>query len=134
MAEPSLALQKAVYAALNGTISIPVFDQAPAETSLPYAQVGDDSWAQDDSHDDDDAQRGWTGLISIEVWDAEHAGRATVKGILSEIDDALHGAALVVNGYLCDWVRYQASGVGRVDERPLYRGFITFEVRLSQAA
>lgn len=129
--EPSLAMQKAVFAALSGQISVPVYDEADLETPTPYVQIGDDAYSQDDTHEE--GGRAWTGIIGVEVWDAITAGRSRIKTILGEIDAQLHGnESLAVVGFTLDWIRYQTSATARADDSPLYRGIITFEVRLQE--
>lgn len=139
MAEPSLAVQRAILARLNAQLptGTGIYDEAPHATEIRYVQIGDDAWTQDDSHDDDDGeegdQRGWTGIISIEVWDAFHAGRAWIKEKFDQIDAALHNHPLAVTGFTTNWLRYQSSQTQRAEDRPLYRGVITFEIRLEAA-
>jgi len=132
--EPSLSMQKAIFAALNGSLgSVPVYDEAPLGAATPYVQIGDDAYTQDDSHGP--TERGWLGIIGVEVWDARTAGRSGIKSILETIDGLLHGnESLAVAGFTLNWIRYQASSTVRSDENPLYRGLITFEVRLEEPA
>jgi hypothetical protein len=106
-----------------------VYDEAALDAAMPYAQIGDDAFLQDDSHD----VRGWIGAITIEVWDAITAGRSGIKGVLNEISTVLHAGALSVDGYTVNYIRYEQSGTSRSDERPIYRGFITFQIRLQLA-
>lgn len=127
MAEPSLAMQKAVYATLSAALDAAVYDEAPLDSTVRYVQIGDDAWAEDDSHGD---ETGFVGVISIEVWDANTAGRSWIKARIGEIYDALHQQPLTVEGFDCNWVRYKTSSTQRADDRPLYRGLVTFEVRL----
>lgn len=131
--EPSLPMQRAIFAALNGAVGVPVYDEAPLGAATPYVQIGDDAYVQDDTHEA--GGRGWTGIIGIEVWDALTAGRSGIKALLDVIDGLLHGnEALAVAGFRLNWIRYQTSSTVRSDDNPLYRGLITFEVRLQEPA
>ena len=131
MSEPSLAVQKAIFALLSAaSLGVAIVDEAALDSAMPYVQIGDDAWTQDDAHASEAGERGWIGVVQVEVWDATTAGRSRIKQLIGQISAALHGAALSVTGFTTNWVRYQSSSTQRADDRPLYRGVVTFEIRI----
>ena len=95
-----LDLQKAVYLALNGVISTPVYDHVPQGTAYPYTVIGEDNF----SDWSDDLTDGWEGSINIHVWDRPKGssgsrGKAITKGIQGEIYDILHRSNFPIGDY-----------------------------------
>lgn len=87
------ALQKAIYTALDGTLTGGVYDYVPPDAPYPYTVIGDGTEAPDDLHDNDGAEE----TITLHVWSRER-GAKQVKTILKEIDAALHFGSLSPTG------------------------------------
>jgi hypothetical protein len=85
----SIALQKAVFAALNGNVTGGVYDQIPVRTPSPYTVIGETvSERPWDTHDSEGSEE----VIMIHVWSLSN-GSVEVKEIMGEIDDLLHDAS-----------------------------------------
>lgn len=106
-ADPSLALQKAVYAALVGRPALTaliggskprVYDSVPAGAALPYVTIG-----QDQITSDYEAGADFSDCHAIvHVWSAA-PGLPEVKRIVAEVRAALE-AQLAVEGFaVCEW-------------------------------
>lgn len=99
------ALQAALYAALNGTITGGVYDQVPPGAAYPYTVIGHLTEEPDDLHDGEGSEITGT----LHVWSAA-PGTAEVNGILKEIDVVLHRGTLVITGARCWSVEREFTG------------------------
>lgn len=89
----TFAIQKAVYERLTDQLNVPVYDDVPQNTKLPYVTIGEDdseAWDTDDS-------LGLDTDITIHVW-SEYAGRKEAKELMGQIYNALNRHELVVDG------------------------------------
>jgi hypothetical protein len=96
MSEPTLALQAAILAALNGAPEVSallagrVYDRVPAGAVFPYATIGDDQALPDHA----ECLEGSTEVIAIvHVW-SRKVGKPESKTITGAIVRALNGASL----------------------------------------
>lgn len=93
-------IQTAVFNALDGGLSYPVYDDAPflpegqPTTGFPYVVIGDDTAIAFDADD----TKGMEATVTIHIWSRSH-GRKEAKGILGEIYTILHRASLTAAGY-----------------------------------
>lgn len=88
------ALQQAIYDVLQPALSVPVYDDVPQKTPLPYVVIGEDaiqSFYTDDSI-------GAEAAVEIHIW-TSYAGRKQGKDIADSINAVLHEASLNVPGY-----------------------------------
>jgi len=92
--DPSLGVAAAVYAALNGQLSIgsgsppetvPVYDDVPQGADYPYVVIGD----QIDQPMDGVVARRDDTLLYLSVWSTE-PGQKQVKTIMGDISRLLH--------------------------------------------
>lgn len=90
------ALQAALYAALNGTITGGVYDQVPPGAAYPYTVIGHLTEEPVDLHDGEGSELTGT----LHTWSAA-PGTKEVNAILAEIDAVLHQRTLVVSGARC---------------------------------
>jgi hypothetical protein len=89
-----VTLQEAIYDALNGVISVDVYDSLPDNTPAPYVVIGDDTsidWSTDN-------ENGLECTITIHCW-STYRGRAEIKNIQQSVYNALHRATLALDGY-----------------------------------
>ena len=88
-------VQEKIFAALDGVISVPVYDIAPQKTSFPYVTIGE-ALASENGTDTTINQ-----LVSftINVWSDEDSSKQT-KQIQGEVFDALHLIRFSETGYL----------------------------------
>ena len=104
------ALQKAIFDALDGVLSVPVYDEAPQEEietddDFPYVVIGD----TDIEADNGDLGDSFEATTVINVW-SRYRGRIETKNIQAEIFDVLHRAdALTIDA------PYTIFGVSFVD-------------------
>jgi hypothetical protein len=91
MADPSLALQKAIVARLKATsgvtslVSTRVYDRAPHDVQFPFVQIGNFE-ILDDSNECHDA---FECRIEVNVWSRD-IGQEQAKAIASAVHSALH--------------------------------------------
>ena len=91
---PTLDLQKAIYATLDAALSVPVYDEVPEGAALPYVVIGDISEVGDYSHSVDGRQM----TVTIHVW-SNYPGMAEARTIAADITAALHFQELQITGY-----------------------------------
>lgn len=92
-----LVVQKAIYSALNGVISVPVYDDVPqvqADWKSAYVTIGEDAFAAENT----DLELMQRVSISVHTW-SRSSGRKEVKTIQSEIFQALNRVNLSQPGY-----------------------------------
>jgi hypothetical protein len=87
------ALQSALYAALNGAIGAPVYDEVPAGAVMPFVTIGEGTERPWDTMTD----RGSEETLQIYVW-SRAKGFREVNAIATAIDAVLHDAALTMTG------------------------------------
>tara|TARA_Y100000034_G_C6809261_1_gene363582 strand:- start:214 stop:612 length:399 start_codon:yes stop_codon:yes gene_type:complete len=92
------AIQVTIFTALDGVISVPVYDRVPQEDDAslgyPYVTIGEDihtDWSTA-------TESGVSVSIVIDTW-SRAEGRKELKGIQGEIYDELHREELTVAGY-----------------------------------
>lgn len=91
MADPGFALQKAIYSALDGALSIPVYDAVPQSSDFPYVTIDSQVAAMMDSHSTRRDDR----FVYLTVW-SEYGGQKQVLDTMAEIDTALHDQKLAL--------------------------------------
>lgn len=98
MSDPSLALQKAVVAALRAdvtAVSGRVYDHVPADATAPYIAVGD--WQTLDASVEcvDSTEI----IADLHVWSRGAVGQVEAKEIASAVRASLHGADLTLDDF-----------------------------------
>ena len=85
MADPLVALHKAIFAALEASVSIPVFDYVPQGTPYPYVEIERHVTAQSDS-----LVAKKEGVFTyITVW-SEYKGQKEVLETMEEMYSGMH--------------------------------------------
>jgi hypothetical protein len=122
----SLALQKAMRARLAGHAPLTallgapaVYDDVPQGTREPYVTFGDiatSDWSTKES-------RGEEHFVTLHVWSRER-GRKQAYDIIAEIDSALDGASLALDGHRLINLATTFWTVVRQAPSELYRGVV----------
>lgn len=86
-------IQKAIYARLTQRLTVPVFDDVPQDSPMPYVVIGEG----DSEPFDTDDSIGFETDFTVHVWSA-YSGRKEVKQIMAHIYDALHRYELSIHG------------------------------------
>jgi hypothetical protein len=89
----SVAVHKALYAALDGNISAPVFDGPRPDGTFPYVVINDSRMVPDDTK----VVKCGIYRVSIDVWSRD-AGQNQAKAILAEIYGILHAVDATIAG------------------------------------
>lgn len=97
MTDPTIAVQAAIFTALNGNViidgspgrNVPVYDYVPAGAAKPYITTD----SQFTTNADFLGSRKDERLVYLNVW-SEYKGRAEVAEIMAAIDAILHRARL----------------------------------------
>jgi hypothetical protein len=127
MTHPSLALQKAVFAALAGaggggaTIGDRIHDAPPRNVAFPCATFGDariGDWSTG-------TEAGAEHRLVLHVWSRER-GKAECWAILEAIRAALHDAALDLDGHVLVNLRLEAADVGQDRDGITWHGVVRF--------
>lgn len=124
MADPSVALQEAMFARLDAEVSCPVYDGAPMDTAMPYI-----SFDREISTNISPiaGRKREQRLIYLSVWSDAH-GQAEVKRINGEIVDALNERPLPLAVGRAVSVRVEQADAQRDADGVTYQGSITIRV------
>lgn len=99
MALHSWELQKAIFAALNGSVTgmdganVPIFDDVPEGTEYPYVVIGEETSANNGTKSLDGLEH----TLTIHAW-SRYRGRREIKEIMQSVYENLHNAAISVTG------------------------------------
>jgi hypothetical protein len=124
MADPSVALQEALFARLEAEVSCPVYDGAPMDSPMPY--VSFDREISTNSSPISGRKREQR-LIYLSVWSDAH-GQAEVKRIIGEIVAALDERKLTLTVGRAVSVRVEQADAQRDADGVTYQGSITVRV------
>lgn len=124
MADPSLALQKAIYQRLTDEITVPVFDAVPMDTPYPYVTLDFETLtnASPVSGRNRDQR-----LFYLSVW-SDYQGQAEVKRINGEIYTALNERRLPLETGRAVSVRVQNMSSNREPDGRTYQGSVTVRI------
>lgn len=124
MADPSVALQEALFARLEAEVSCPVFDGAPMNTPKPYVSI--DREISSNIRPIAGRKREQR-LIYLSVW-SDATGQAEVKRINGEIINALDERKLLLATGRAVSVRVEQADAQRDADGVTYQGSITVRV------
>ncbi|MDN7144155.1 DUF3168 domain-containing protein [Pseudomonas sp. JQ170] len=124
MADPSVALQEALFARLEAEVSCPVFDGAPMNTPKPYVSI--DREVSSNIRPIAGRKREQR-LIYLSVW-SDAIGQAEVKRINGEIINALDERRLPLATGRAVSVRVEQVDAQRDADGITYQGSITVRV------
>lgn len=124
MADPSLALQEAVFARLQAEVSCPIYDGAPLNAEMPYVSI--DREVSVNSSPISGRKRE-TRLLYLSVW-SDAVGQAEVKRINGEVIAALDERRLPLEVGRAVSIRIEQSDAQRDADGITYQGSITVRV------
>jgi len=124
MADPSLALQVAIFARLQAEVSCPIYDGAPLNADMPYVSI-DREFSVNSSPIS--GRKRETRLLYLSVW-SDAVGQAEVKRINGEIIAALDERRLPLEVGRAVSVRVEQSDAQRDADGITYQGSITVRV------
>lgn len=124
MADPSVALQEALFARLEAEVSCPIYDGAPLDSPMPYVSI--DREISSNASPISGRKREQR-LIYLSVWSDAH-GQAEVKRILDEVVAALDERRLPLTVGRAVSVRVEQAGAQRDADGVTYQGSITVRV------
>jgi len=124
MSDPGLALQKALYDKLSGSLSVPVFDSVPEKTPYPYVTL---DYETADNASPISGKKRENRLFYLSVW-SDYKGQAQVKGINSEIAAALDEVKLLLSTGNAVSVRVIRTESRRDADGVTYMGSVTLRI------
>lgn len=124
MADPSVALQEAMFARVEAEVSCPVFDGAPMDTDMPYVSFDREISTNISPIAGRKRQQR---LIYLSVWSDAH-GQAEVKQILGEVVAALDERRLPLEVGRAVSVRVEQADAQRDADGVTYQGSVTVRV------
>ncbi|MEW5621378.1 DUF3168 domain-containing protein [Pseudomonas putida] len=124
MADPSLALQEAIFARLEAEVSCPIYDGADINTPMPYVSI--DREVSVNSSPISGRKRE-TRLLYLSVWSGA-VGQAEVKRINAEVIAALDERRLPLEVGRAVSVRVEQVDAQRDADGITYQGSITVRV------
>lgn len=124
MADPSLALQEAIFARLQAEVSCPIYDGAPLNADMPYVSI-DREVAVNSSPVS--GRKRETRLLYLSVW-SDAGGQAEVKRINGEVIAALDERRLPLEVGRAVSVRVEQADAQRDADGITYQGSITVRV------
>lgn len=92
MAEPGLALHKALLAALDAALTVDVWDAVPQGSAYPYVTLDTSMAANADYLTSRKDER----FVFLSIW-SETRGQEEVLSIIGQIDAAMSGATLTLD-------------------------------------
>ncbi len=124
MADPSLALQEAIFTRLQTEVSCPIYDGAPLNADMPYVSI--DREVSVNSTPISGRKRE-TRLLYLSVW-SDAVGQAEVKCINGEVIAALDERPLPLEVGRVVSARVIQSDAQRDADGVTYQGSITVRV------
>ncbi|KEY88686.1 DUF3168 domain-containing protein [Pseudomonas capeferrum] len=124
MADPSLALQEAIFARLQAEVSCPIYDGANINTPMPYVSIDREISVNASPIS---GRKRETRLIYLSVW-SDAVGQAEVKRINGEVIAALDERRLPLEVGRAVSVRVEQADAQRDADGITYQGSITVRV------
>lgn len=127
MPRPTLALQKAVVAALLGDAAVTaavgdrLYDAPPREPVFPYVTIGETRVSDWSTGTEEGAEH----RLSLQVWSRERGKRQCYE-IMDAIEATLHDAALTLDGHALVNLRFEFAEVGRERDGITWRAAMRF--------
>jgi len=124
MADPSLALQEAIFARLQAEISCPIYDGAPLNAEMPYVSIDREISVNSSPIS---GRKRENRLVYLSVW-SDAVGQAEVKRINGEVIAALDERRLPLEVGRAVSVRVEQADAQRDADGITYQGSITVRV------
>lgn len=123
MADPSFALQVALFDRLTAEVSCPIYDSVPMDAPLPYVSLDYEISSNDDSL----ASRRDIRLFYLSVW-SDFKGQEEVKRLMAEIDAATHERPLPLTTGRVVSIRVDRKQTNREPDGVTYQGSVTLRI------
>jgi hypothetical protein len=123
MADPSFALQVALFARLESELSCPVFDGAPMNEAKPYVSIDSEISTNVDTL----SKRRDLRFFYLSVW-SDFKGQEEIKRLMSEIDTALHERPLPLDAGRVISIRVDRKQAQREPDGETYQGSVTLRI------
>jgi len=124
MADPSLALQEAIFARLQAEVSCPIYDGAPLNAEMPYVSIDREISVNSSPIS---GRKRENRLLYLSVW-SDAVGQAEVKRINGEVIAALDERRLPLEAGRAVSVRVEQADAQRDADGITYQGSITVRV------
>lgn len=124
MADPSVALQEALFIRLAAEVSCPIYDGAPLDSPMPYVSIDREISANASPIS---GRKREQRLVYLSVWSDAH-GQAEVKRILGEVVAALDERRLPMTVGRAVSVRVEQADAQRDADGVTYQGSVTVRV------
>lgn len=124
MADPSLALQEAMFARLQAEVSCPIYDGAPLNAEMPYVSIDREISVNSSPIS---GRKRENRLVYLSVW-SDAVGQAEVKRINGEVIAALDERRLPLEVGRAVSVRVEQADAQRDADGTTYQGSITVRV------
>ncbi|PRN02217.1 hypothetical protein A0O30_23730 [Pseudomonas sp. LLC-1] len=124
MADPSLALQEAIFARLQAEVSCPIYDGAPLNAEMPYVSIDREISVNSSPIS---GRKRENRLVYLSVW-SDAVGQAEVKRINGEVIAALDERRLPLEVGRAVSVRVEQADAQRDADGMTYQGSITVRV------
>ncbi|WP_372030064.1 DUF3168 domain-containing protein [Pseudomonas kurunegalensis] len=124
MADPSLALQEAIFARLQAEVSCPIYDGAPLNAEMPYVSIDREISVNSSPIS---GRKRENRLVYLSVW-SDAVGQAEVKRINGEVIAALDERRLPLEVGRAVSVRVEQADAQRDADGITYQGSITVRV------
>lgn len=122
MANPGLALHKALIAKLDTLIDCGLYDAVPDGAAYPYVVIDSDSVTNEDYTNLRVDRR----FIYLSIWSRAH-GSAEVRSIIGQID-AINETPITLDTGNCASVRVERTHVNREPDNLTFMGHITLRI------
>ena len=123
MADPSCALQVALFDRLAAEVSCPIYDSVPMDAAFPYVSLD----YEVSSNDDPLAGRRDIRLFYLSVW-SDFKGQEEVKRLMAEIDAATHERPLPLTTGRVVSIRVDRKQTNREPDGVTYKGSVTLRI------
>lgn len=123
MADPSFAVQVAVFDRLEAEVSCPIYDSVPMNAAMPYLTID----SEISSNSDILNGRRDTRLFYLSVW-SNFKGQEEVKRLMGEVDRALHRRPLPVETGRVISVLVDRKQANRDADGETYQGSVTLRI------
>jgi len=123
MADPSFAVQVAVFDRLEAEVSCPIYDSVPMNAAMPYITID----SEISSNSDILNGRRDTRMFYLSVW-SNFKGQEEVKRLMGEVDSALHRRPLPVETGRVISVLVDRKQANRDADGETYQGSVTLRI------
>ncbi|MFJ3487729.1 DUF3168 domain-containing protein [Pseudomonas sp. NPDC090202] len=123
MADPSFALQVAIFDRLKAEVSCPIYDSVPMNADMPYVSLD----SEVSSNADPLASRRDLRLFYLSVW-SDFRGQEEVKRLMGEIDAALHERPMPLDTGRVISIRVERKQSTRDADGVTYQGSVTLRI------